>query len=59
MHRKFLPNVGKKFTVRNFLQCVTTHWDRVPRETGESPSLEMFQNPLDAVLCHLLWDNPA
>jgi len=28
---------------------------RLPREAVESPSLEIFQTHLDAVLCSLLW----
>ena len=35
------------FTLR-----VTEPWPRLPRE---SPSLEIFQTRLDAVLCSLLW----
>jgi len=34
---------------------VTEHWPRLPREAVESPSLEIFQTCLDAVLCSLLW----
>ena len=34
---------------------VTEHWPRLPREVGESPSLEIFQPRLDKVLCSLLW----
>ena len=33
----------------------TEHWNRVPREVVESPSLEIFQTRLDKVLCSLLW----
>ena len=38
------------FTLR-----VMEHWPRLPREAVESPSLEIFQPHLDAVLCSLLW----
>ena len=31
------------------------HWNRLTREVVESPSLEIFQPRLDAVLCSLLW----
>jgi len=34
---------------------VTEPWPRLPREAVESPSLEIFQTHLDAVLCSLLW----
>ncbi|KGL83942.1 hypothetical protein N309_04152, partial [Tinamus guttatus] len=45
-HQKFYRNLRKNFlTVR-----VTEHWNRLPREVVESPSLEIFQTCLDAVL---------
>jgi len=34
---------------------VTEHWNRLPREVVESPSLEIFKTRLDKVLCSLLW----
>ena len=48
MSRKFCLNPRKNF----FPLRVTEPW---PREAVESPSLEMFQPRLDAVLCSLLW----
>ncbi|KGL76302.1 hypothetical protein N309_03014, partial [Tinamus guttatus] len=45
-HQKFHMNLRKKFlTVR-----VPEHWNRLPREVVESPSLEIFKTRLDAVL---------
>jgi len=37
------------FTLR-----VTEHWNRLPREMVESPSLEIFKTLLDKVLYNLL-----
>ena len=49
-HTKFHLNVRKNFfTVR-----VTKHWNRLPREVVESPSLGRFKTRLDAILCNLL-----
>jgi len=49
-HRKFHLNMGKNF----FPLRVMEHWNRVPREAVESPSLEVFKTCLDGVLCSLL-----
>ena len=49
--RMFQLNRRKNF----FPLRVTEHWPRLPREAVESPSLEIFQPRLDAVLCSLLW----
>ncbi|KAJ7405946.1 hypothetical protein BTVI_67245 [Pitangus sulphuratus] len=55
MRRKFRLSMRKNFfTVR-----VAEHWNRLPREGVESSSLEILKNRLDAILCHVLWDDPV
>ncbi|GAB0182332.1 hypothetical protein GRJ2_000698500 [Grus japonensis] len=49
-HRKFHFKMRKNF----FALRVTKHWDRLPREVVESPSLERFKTHLDMILCNLL-----
>jgi len=48
--RKFHLNMRKNF----FPLRVTEHWNRLPREVVESPSLEIFKTRLDNILCSLL-----
>ena len=48
--RKFHLNMRKNF----FTLRVAKHWDRLPRELVETPSLEIFKTLLDAILCNLL-----
>jgi len=48
--RKFHLNMRKNF----FPLRVTEHWNRLPREVVESPSLEILKTHLDKVLCSLL-----
>jgi len=47
-HRKFHLNMRKNFF------SLTDHWNKLPREAVESPSLEIFKTRLDKVLCSLL-----
>jgi len=49
-HRKFQLNMRKNF----FTLRVTEHWNRLPREAVDSPSLEIFKILLDKVVCSLL-----
>ena len=50
VHRKFCTNMQRNFfTVR-----VMEHWNRLPREVMDSPSLEIFKTCLGIYLCSLL-----
>jgi len=49
-HRKFRLSMRKNF----FPLRVTGHWNRLPREVVEFPSLEIFKTRLDKVLYSLL-----
>jgi len=46
----FHLNMRKNF----FPLRVMEHWNRLPREVVESPSLEIFKTHLEEVLCSLL-----
>jgi len=49
-HRQFRLKMRKNF----FPLRVMEHWNRLPREVVDSPSLEIFNTRLDKVLCSLL-----
>ncbi|KFV16780.1 hypothetical protein N340_14268, partial [Tauraco erythrolophus] len=47
---RFRLDIGKKF----FTQRVVRHWNRLPREVVDAPSLEVFKARLDEALGNLL-----
>jgi len=49
-HRKFHTNMWKNF----FMVRLTEHWNRLPREVVESPSVEILKTHLDTYMCNLL-----
>ena len=48
--RRFSLEIRRKF----FTQRVVRHWNRLPREVVDAPSLEAFKARLDATLGNLL-----
>ncbi|KFV86286.1 hypothetical protein N308_12385, partial [Struthio camelus australis] len=49
-HGQFRLNMRKNF----FPVRVTDHWNRLPREVVEAPSLEIFKSHLDTILGNVL-----
>ncbi|KFM07090.1 hypothetical protein AS27_06938, partial [Aptenodytes forsteri] len=47
---RFRVDIRKKF----FIVRVVRHWNRMPREAGDAPSLEMFKARLDGALSNLV-----
>ncbi|KAK4818093.1 LOW QUALITY PROTEIN: hypothetical protein QYF61_005670, partial [Mycteria americana] len=48
---KFRLDMRKKFVIMR----VVKHWNRLPREVLDAPSLETFQVKLDGALSNLIW----
>ena len=44
-------DIRRKF----FIQRVVTHWNRLPKEAADAPSLEAFKARLDVALGSLVW----
>ncbi|KFW69386.1 hypothetical protein AS28_06221, partial [Pygoscelis adeliae] len=47
---RFRLDIRKKF----FIIRVVRHWDRLPREAVDAPSLEVFKARLDGALSNLV-----
>ncbi|KGL96047.1 hypothetical protein N301_02998, partial [Charadrius vociferus] len=47
---RFRSDIRKKF----FIMRVVRHWNRLPREVVDAPSLEVFKARLDGALSNLV-----
>ena len=47
----FRLDIRKRF----FMQRVVTHWNRLPKEAVDAPSLQAFKARLDVALGSLVW----
>ena len=48
---RFRIDIRRKF----FTQRVVTHWNRLPKEVVDAPSLKAFKARLDVALVSLVW----
>jgi len=48
---RFRLDIRRKF----FTQRVVTHWNRLPKEVVDAPSLEAFKARLEVALGSLVW----
>jgi len=48
---RFRLDIRQKF----FTMRVIKHWNRLPREAADVPSLEVFKARLDGALSNLVW----
>ena len=54
-----MPTIPKKYSFTDYIQHWTAervmeHWNRLPREVAQSPSLEILKTHVDTFLCNLL-----
>ena len=50
-----VPATKEAHTWKVFTQRVVTHWNRLPKEAVDAPSLEAFKSRLDVALGSLAW----